>query len=418
MQPLIDRADHWEWLSAERDRLLDFGQNIVAPGGGAYYLDETGQPDPSKGIQTYLTCRAVHVYSLGAMLGTPGAREIAKGAMAGLTGQLHDDEHGGWFPGVDLAGQPLEDAAKQCYQHAFVVLAASTATAAGLSGARELLDRAVEVLIDKFWDEEDAMCVDQWDRTWSTLDSYRGVNGNMHAVEALLAAADVLDSHEIRERAHMITRNVISFSATNEWRIPEHFTADWEPDLELNREHPDDPFKPFGATVGHGFEWARLILHLEASLTDDLIESLFESATGLFARAMIDGWAVDGADGFVYTTDWEGAPVVHDRMHWVAAEAIAAAAALYKRTGRKAYVEWYEQWWAYVITHLMDRGNGSWHHQLDRNNVVTNTVWPGKPDLYHAYQAALIPALPLAPALSMGVKSGLLAAAEDGLATE
>lgn len=408
MNYLIDRPDHAQWLGAERQRLLDFGRGIVAEGGGAYYLDEQGKPDLSKGIHTYLTCRAVHTYALGDMLGVQGCREIAEGAMAGLTGRLRDAEFGGWLPGVDVDGEPLDGGAKQCYQHAFVVLAASTATAAGLPGARALLDDAVAILIEMFWDEDDAMCVDEWDRTWSTLDPYRGVNGNMHTVEALLAAADVLDNAELREQAHMITRNVISFGAVNEWRIPEHYDDEWTPDLELNRERPDDPFKPFGATVGHGFEWARLILQLEASLTDDMIESLFESATGLFARAMIDGWNVDGAPGFVYTTDWEGTPVVHDRMHWVAAEAIAAAAALYQRTGREAYADWYQQWWEYAITHLMDHENGSWHHQLDRNNVVTDTVWPGKPDLYHAFQCALIPALPLNPALAMGVKNGLI----------
>lgn len=408
MPHLIDSAEHSEWLAAERNRLLDFGADIVDPAGGAYYLDDVGQPDLEKGIQTYLTCRVVHTYSLGAMLGVAGCEEIAKGAMIGLTGRLRDHEHGGWLPGVDQYGQPLSEGAKQCYQHAFVVLAASSATAAGLPGARELLDDAVAVLLDKFWVAEDGMCVDEWDRTWTTLDPYRGVNGNMHTVEALLAAADVLDSAELRERAHLITRNVISFSAVNDWRIPEHFSADWEPDLQLNRDRPDDPFKPFGATVGHGFEWARLILHLEAALTDDQIESLFESATGLFARAMIDGWSVDGAEGFVYTTDWTGTPVVHDRMHWVVCEAIAAAAALYKRTGRDAYVDWYTQWWAHAVTYFIDHENGSWRHQLDRRNEPTDTVWPGKPDLYHAFQAALLPALPLNPSISMGVKSGLV----------
>ena len=36
------------------------------------------------------------------------------------------------------------------------------------------------------------MVVEQWDETFSTLDDYRGVNANMHTVEAFLAAADAL----------------------------------------------------------------------------------------------------------------------------------------------------------------------------------------------------------------------------------
>ena len=34
------------------------------------------------------------------------------------------------------------------------------------------------------------MVVEEWDEAFTTLDAYRGVNANMHTVEALLAAAD------------------------------------------------------------------------------------------------------------------------------------------------------------------------------------------------------------------------------------
>jgi sulfoquinovose isomerase len=49
---------------------------------------------------------------------------------------------------------------------------------------------------------------------------------------------------------------------------------------------------------------------------------------------------------------------------------------------------------------LFDRTYGSWHHQLDADNHVIDTVWPGKPDLYHAVQATVIPRLPLAPSMA------------------
>ena len=40
---------------------------------------------------------------------------------------------------------------------------------------------------------------------------------------------------------------------------------------------------------------------------------------------------------------------------------------------------------------VLDHKNGSWFHQLDRNNNLLGTVWPGKSDLYHALQAMMIP---------------------------
>mgnify|MGYP002247816623 FL=1 len=40
---------------------------------------------------------------------------------------------------------------------------------------------------------------------------------------------------------------------------------------------------------------------------------------------------------------------------------------------------------------VMDHENGSWFHQLDEQNHLKGTVWPGKSDLYHALQSTLIP---------------------------
>lgn len=63
-----------------------------------------------------------------------------------------------------------------------------------------------------------------------------------------------------RERCGKIIKRVVGWASDNEWRIPEHYTSDWEPDMECNKENPDDQFKPYGATPGHGLEWARLIV--------------------------------------------------------------------------------------------------------------------------------------------------------------
>ena len=46
----------------------------------------------------------------------------------------------------------------------------------------------------------------------------------------------------------------------------------------------------------------------------------------------MDGWNADGEPGIVYTTDWNGKPVVHDRMHWTLAEAINTSSCLYHAT--------------------------------------------------------------------------------------
>ena len=78
----------------------------------------------------------------------------------------------------------------------------------------------------------------------------------MHTVEAFLAVADTTGNESYRRRAGRIIDHVLTWAKHNDWRIPEHFRKDWTPDLDCNKDHPDDPFKPYGATPGHGIEWA------------------------------------------------------------------------------------------------------------------------------------------------------------------
>ena len=85
--------------------------------------------------------------------------------------------------------------------------------------------------------------------------------------------------------------------------------------------------------------------------------------------------------------------------------ASAAASALHQRTGEERYETWYRRVWDYSESYLIDRVDGSWHHELDAHNQPAGTLWPGKPDLYHAYQALLLPGLPLAPSLASNLAS-------------
>lgn len=411
--PLAEGPAHDAWLAEHGRALLAFGRAAAAPGGGGYWLTDDGAPWPEQGLHTWITARTVHVHALGALLDVEGCRDAAGLALAALLpgGRLADDVHGGWYAAVDDDGA-VRDGTKAAYAHAFVVLATCSAVHAGLDGATALLAEATATLLDRFWDEERGLLVDAWDVSFTELDPYRGLNATMHGVEAMLSAADVTGDPVWLERAARIGRFVIDTAAQHAWRLPEHYDDTWVPDLGLNADRPDDPFKPYGTTVGHGLEWARLLLHLEAAradtgLTRDDDPDWAAAAAALYDRAVTDGWAVDGAPGFVYTTDWAGTPVVRTRMHWVAAEAVGAAATLLRRTGEERYAADYDRWWAYCAAHLIDE-RGSWHHELDPDNVPGDRVWPGRADVYHAYQATLVPRLPLAPAMVSAVAAGLL----------
>ena len=399
---LIDTEENKIFLKQIRENLLNFGHQFPAPDGTCYYLGDDGTPWKTHNRDTYETCRMVHVYTIGKYLKHAGSEELVNAAVKGLRGAAKDKENGGWFSSVAPDGKHMEN--KLCYVHAFVILAASGAVLAEHPQGRELLQDALDTYDRYFWDEEAGMACDTWNTEFTKLDPYRGLNANMHTVEAFLAAADVTGDEKYRERCGRIIKHVIGWAADNEWRIPEHYTSDWKPDLECNKEHPDDQFKPYGATPGHGLEWARLITQWALSSyrkEDEKAAPYIDAAEKLFNRAVEDGWNTDGAPGIVYTTDWDGKPVVHDRMHWVLAEAINTAAVLWHVTGKQRYADADAEFMEYLDNKVLDHVNGSWFHQMDRNNVVSDTVWPGKPDLYHAVQATLIPYY--APDLSIAV---------------
>jgi len=383
------------WLLVHAQSLVDFALRSVAREGGFGWLDDNGVIDRAQGRPLWINGRMTHVLALAEhRLGRTDCAPAVDHGLDALTNIFHDAEHGGWFNAVDWDGRPTVPG-KGAYAHAFVILASASALTAGHAQALPLLHDALDVSTRYFWDAAHQMIVDDWDTAFTKLDDYRGVNSNMHTVEAYLAAAEALETvsdvttaSTLRQRAVAICDRVVNQeSRANGWRMPEHFDTEWHPILDYNRANPADQFRPYGATIGHGFEWARLCLQVQAAVPDHPAW-LTDGAVALYSQALTDGWDVDGAPGFVYTIDWDGTPVVHERMHWVICEAIGAAVALRKaRLGDTSAQE--DAWWAFADKYFIDHERGSWHHELDRNNNPSETVWQGKPDIYHAIQATL-----------------------------
>ncbi|MGO1384000.1 MAG: AGE family epimerase/isomerase [Arachnia sp.] len=394
------------YRAAQRADLLRFANRSRVEGGFGY-LTDAGDVDPDQPMELYQVARMTHGLSLGVLaaetpsLMGPTLAEMAALAEHGIealsTGPLLDIA-GGWFASVG-PGEAV-DGSKKAYAHSFVVLAATSAVAAKVPGAAHLLEEALKVVEERFWDEDAQMMVDEWDQDFRTLSNYRGANANMHSVEAFLAAGDVTGDRKWHVRAGRITERIMGWARDREWRIPEHANAEYTPQPELHRDQPAHPFQPFGATVGHGMEWARLLIALDESLGADAPQGLADAAIALYGRAVADGWAVDGADGFVYTTDWDGTPVVRARMHWVVAEAICTATILHRVTGEGRYADDLKRWWNYADQYLVDHQRGSWYHELDPANRPAAETWSGKPDVYHAYQASLIADLPTTPSFA------------------
>ena len=408
--PPADHLDHLDWLDEQRRRMRGLVRHAQNPGGGFGWLTDDGGLDPDKGVELWITARMTHVAALAVLEGDSASGDLVDHGVATFLpgGLLHDAAHGGWFASVHPDGSP-DVSDKRAYEHAFVVLAATSASAARRPGADDLLDTALQTFEQRFWRESDGLAVDVWDRTWSDLEDYRGVNANMHSLEALLAAWDVTRDPRWLGHALRITENVVhGFARSWNYRLPEHFDSTWQPRPDYNRERATDKFRPFGVTPGHLLEWARLALHLRRALGAEAPPWLLDDARSLFDVAVHEGWHVDGSEGFVYTTDFEGQPVVRDRLHWVVAEAIGAARTLDLATGDPTYAAWYDRWWQHAQRWFVDAEQGSWRHELSPQLQPSSVVWQGRPDIYHAYQACLVGALGEITSFAGALREGVL----------
>jgi sulfoquinovose isomerase len=174
---------------------------------------------------------------------------------------------------------------------------------------------------------------------------------HMHAVEALTAATDATGDESLRERALGIARRVAhDFAAPPPLADPPSTTTP-SGDRSWSTTPParTTPSSRMGPPWATGWEWSRLAAAAPAGGAGPMTRP-----TGWQIRhrpvraAAADGWAVDGADGFVYTTGWDGQPVVRDRMRWVLAEGFAAAAGPLPADHGRRYAKLAATWSAYA----------------------------------------------------------------------
>ena len=417
--------EHNRWLAAETHALLRFARAARVPAGFGW-IGEDGRVDTSHPVELWITGRMTFAFSLGTLMGIPGCRRYSDHGVRTLSRVMRDTEHGGWHSAVghelDAKGRgvPVDpDGRKECYQHAFVLLAAATATAADRPGAHELLRDAMAVQNRYWWDEGYGLPIESYAHDFTDPEDYRGINAAMHTVEAYLVTADVTgDTKWLQRAVQIIDFGVNRQARANGWRLPEHYDTSWRPRPDYNADRPAHPFRPYGVTPGHGLEWSRLVVQARAALAAHGLpvpDWLLPAAEELFNRARTDGWFVDGAPGFVYTTDFAGRPIVGERMHWVAAEGVSAAAAIRRALldagsapdAVAGYGRWYREWLDYCAQYLIE-APGVWTHELDAANRPSTRTWAGHPDVYHALQATLMSRLPVWPAMGPALARGLL----------
>jgi sulfoquinovose isomerase len=395
--PWRTRSFHRQWLADQANGLFDFFQRgMINPNGGFFSLDRTGRPIDSHNPirQIHSTARIVHCFAIGSLLGRPGADAIVDHGMNYLWNSHRDGKFGGYIWSLDNDG-PRDDT-KQAYGHAFVLLAASSGKVVGHPLADPLLQDITQILEQRFWEEQHGAVAEEFARDWSPISQYRGQNSNMHLTEALMAAFEATGERSYLEKAERISSLIIRRHAAElGYRVAEHFKADWS----LDRNYRGyDVFRPFGTTPGHWLEWARLLLQLWV-LGDKRHEWLPEASRSLFKQSIELGWDREKG-GFFYTLDWNGTPVLRQKLWWPCAEAIGAAAFLCEHDPSPFHEAWYRHLWGFATSHLIDHEHTGWHPELSEDLEPAGTLFEGKPDLYHALQSCLIPLFPATGSLT------------------
>ena len=142
----FNTLSHNRWLEQETDRIL---VKFDLAGKKGQIKEEMGT--------SVITARMLHVYSVAAAMGRPGAYSLVDHGIKAMNGALRDKKYGGWYACVNDEG--VVDASKQGYQHFFALLGAASAVTTGHPEARKLLDYTIEIIEKYFWSEEEQMCL-------------------------------------------------------------------------------------------------------------------------------------------------------------------------------------------------------------------------------------------------------------------
>ena len=179
--------------------------------------------------------------------------------------------------------------------------------------------------------------------------------------------------------------------------------------LDHNVDDPGHPFQPYGVTIGHLIEWSRLALHVATALGDEAPAWIPGAARDLYAAASsAAGTSTARPASSTRPTSRTGPSCASactgssPRRSPPRGRSTARRATRHTPTTTRGGGRMPSQ-------HLVDERDGSWRHELDAQNRPSSRVWSGRPDVYHAYQATVLPCCPRQRA-----SSARRAAAGDG----
>lgn len=256
------------------------------------------------------------------------------------------------------------DLTQQAYGYAFILMMYAAARKAEIINDDNKMLELFELIEKRFWQKDYGLYADEISAS-GTLSPYRGQNSNMHMCEAMIACYEATNNDLFLKRGKLIAHNIVKRQANlTDGLIWEHFTENFEPDWEYNKDDPKNIYRPWGFQPGHQTEWSQLLILLNQYEPEDW---LVESAKELFDRAYEMSWDQKHG-GLVYGFAPDGTVCDSDKYFWVQSESLASAAMLYGVTKEDKYLEHYRELWQYSWAYFVDHENGAWYWLLKENN--------------------------------------------------
>lgn len=353
-------------------------------GSGAFVekFEASGLPSRDDYTRVRVQARQIFVFAHAAAAGySETGLELATSAYAFLDAHAWDAEEGGWFHRLSRRGGVL-DRRKDCYDHAFVLLALAWLYRA--SGEGKYLARAGETFefLERGLGVSRAGAFDGFAEHQVVADTAlplpRRQNPHMHLLEALLALHEVSGESIWLARAEQLLQLFERhFLDPASGQLVEYFDRDW-------REVPEG-----GRCLrepGHFFEWVWLLQRYAAQSGGDRISAPIQ---GLYDWAWRFGVDRDGPapDVVFEELDPQGQVLAGgSKRLWPQAEGVKACLALYERSGDAAALAAARRLLAGLFRTFADLESPRWREQVDRGGGL---IRPGMPSssLYHLYLA-------------------------------
>lgn len=292
-------------------------------------------------------------------------KEFATHGADFLRTRMWDAQNGGFFWALE-AGTPVRDGEKHAYGIAFAIYALSAHfRATGDARSLELAKQAFRWLDAHAHDPKNggyyealtrqgdpllfAPQKDQLKDVIGTRYGYKSMNSHIHLLEALAALSPIWKNKILHSRLDEVfhkVRDTIVVSPPGAMNL--FFRPDWKP-------------VPDRDSYGHDIETAYLLV--EAA---DALGHPDDERTWAVARTLVDHTLEFGFDaergGFYNEGGSFGGVFDSDKVWWVQAEGLNALLLMHHKYGANTprYWEAFQQQWAFIQAHQIDKANGGW----------------------------------------------------------